>query len=270
MCKRPGFWASLYFLALVVFGLLYLRFHTDFYQSAALIEARSRNTVFSLEERLCRVFDSVLDRFNQGVPAFRDASVTLVKATSADVTFVLCYRLVYPRQATPSVKRLFCTLTVPKWTSDESPEISEIPMTVSDPSGTFLFHFAGGPKGYGGYIRMGELRGQIERSLEDAQKAGNMEAALYTDDTLLDLLRQYQSLSVGMPSRDSGVLARSFYLSAVTITTLGYGDVVPMTDRARILVALEAVMGVGLAGLFLTSVAARYRRPAARGEILNL
>jgi len=43
-------------------------------------------------------------------------------------------------------------------------------------------------------------------------------------------------------SRNS--IAKMLYLSAVTITTLGYGDIVPTTDWARILVMLEAIFRV--------------------------
>jgi hypothetical protein len=43
------------------------------------------------------------------------------------------------------------------------------------------------------------------------------------------------------------------YLSAVTITTLGYGDIVPTGDSAvgRSLVIVEAVLGFVLLGLFV-------------------
>jgi hypothetical protein len=33
------------------------------------------------------------------------------------------------------------------------------------------------------------------------------------------------------------------YLSFVTITTLGYGDITPITDKASALVIIEAVVG---------------------------
>ena len=37
--------------------------------------------------------------------------------------------------------------------------------------------------------------------------------------------------------------AYAFYYSLVTMTTLGYGDIVPMTLEARIFAAFQAVMG---------------------------
>ena len=48
---------------------------------------------------------------------------------------------------------------------------------------------------------------------------------------------------------------RMVYFSAVTITTLGYGDIVPATTWARNAVALESVLGILTIGLFLNSLA---------------
>jgi hypothetical protein len=55
---------------------------------------------------------------------------------------------------------------------------------------------------------------------------------------------------------------RMVYFSAVTITTLGYGDIVPITHGARNLVTAEAVAGVILIGLFLNAVAKPRRTPS--------
>ncbi|HEV2757135.1 MAG TPA: potassium channel family protein [Actinomycetota bacterium] len=57
----------------------------------------------------------------------------------------------------------------------------------------------------------------------------------------------------GFPSETRGSYLRMLYLSAVTITTLGYGDIVPTGDTARALVGSEAVAGIILIGLFLNS-----------------
>lgn len=50
-------------------------------------------------------------------------------------------------------------------------------------------------------------------------------------------------------------LVDSFYLSAVTITTLGYGDITPTGNVAKILVSVQAILGVATIGYFLVSVA---------------
>lgn len=55
----------------------------------------------------------------------------------------------------------------------------------------------------------------------------------------------------------------SWYFSAVTVTTLGYGDVLPVTSIGKILAAIHAVSGVCLIGLFLNSLSER------RAEIMK-
>ena len=48
---------------------------------------------------------------------------------------------------------------------------------------------------------------------------------------------------------------QSIYFSVITITTLGYGDITPVTETARLLSSIQALSGIVLIGLFLNSVA---------------
>jgi len=64
----------------------------------------------------------------------------------------------------------------------------------------------------------------------------------------------------GFPHEIPGHFARMLYLSVVTITTLGYGDIVPVSTTARTLIAIEAVVGILLVGLFLNAIAHEGRR----------
>jgi hypothetical protein len=50
---------------------------------------------------------------------------------------------------------------------------------------------------------------------------------------------------------------RMFYFSTATITTLGYGDIVPVTTTARMLTSSEAILGIILIGLFVNRVSSR-------------
>jgi hypothetical protein len=61
----------------------------------------------------------------------------------------------------------------------------------------------------------------------------------------------------GDPKGLSGFALRMIYFSATTITTVGFGDIIPLTGTARILTAIEAISGWILAGLFLNSIASR-------------
>lgn len=56
----------------------------------------------------------------------------------------------------------------------------------------------------------------------------------------------------GFPAFVEGTFGRMLYFSAVTITTVGYGDVVPLTGLSRSLAALEATLGIVLLGLFVS------------------
>ncbi len=59
----------------------------------------------------------------------------------------------------------------------------------------------------------------------------------------------------GLPTEKQRSYARMLYFSAVTMSTLGYGDIVPLTERARILVTIQVVLGPVLIGLFLNALA---------------
>jgi len=78
-----------------------------------------------------------------------------------------------------------------------------------------------------------------------------------------------RKLFMSLPSAASGIqhrdvtnsLSRMLYFSATTITTVGFGDIVPLTDRARILVGLEAITGILIIGLFLNALAHEISAP---------
>lgn len=49
----------------------------------------------------------------------------------------------------------------------------------------------------------------------------------------------------------------AFYFSAVTVTTLGYGDIAPADQLTRVIAALQALFGMVIIGLFLNAFAQR-------------
>lgn len=73
-------------------------------------------------------------------------------------------------------------------------------------------------------------------------------------------LKRYEKIATGIQQESSwSVFSRMTYFSAVTITTLGYGDITPISDTARWLVTLESILGIVIIGLFLNSVAKNIR-----------
>jgi hypothetical protein len=80
---------------------------------------------------------------------------------------------------------------------------------------------------------------------------------------LREVVTAYLGALAGDPSSQSGEFARMLYFSATTATTLGLGDITPVTDEARLLVTLETILEVVLVGLFLASLSPRRRGPAS-------
>ena len=55
-----------------------------------------------------------------------------------------------------------------------------------------------------------------------------------------------------------GESATALYFSFVTITTLGYGDIVPATDTARLLAAMEAFFGQAYIAILVAKLVGQY------------
>ena len=70
----------------------------------------------------------------------------------------------------------------------------------------------------------------------------------------------------GDPTAITDSYWRMLYFSIVVITTVGFGDIVPLTGLARALVAVEAIVGLLPVGLFLNSIAGRRNRSQAFHE----
>lgn len=80
-----------------------------------------------------------------------------------------------------------------------------------------------------------------------------------------ELLRQIGYIYNGAPVGGVDGFETMLYFSAVTITTLGYGDILPITHRSRRLIAIESVYGILMIGLFLSSLERRRRRKGSAG-----
>jgi hypothetical protein len=78
--------------------------------------------------------------------------------------------------------------------------------------------------------------------------------------SLSEQMRDFAVAVRGFPSRIPGQFWRMVYFSAITITTLGFGDIVPLTTAARLVVSAESVLGIVLAGLFLNALASEGKR----------
>lgn len=85
----------------------------------------------------------------------------------------------------------------------------------------------------------------------DVQKKDALIVSEYSEQLFNNLTKS----STGSPTELEGDFARMLYLSATTLTTLGLGDITPITNRARLVVTLECILGIILMGMFLNAIA---------------
>lgn len=107
-----------------------------------------------------------------------------------------------------------------------------------------------------------ELTADCDKEPVTTCKSKMVEQALKPDnyfvawDVIWQPVYQLRKQAAGFNSgSDWHMFTRLLYLSAVTATTVGYGDIVPLTDLARGAVSVEAMLGVVLIGLFLNALA---------------
>lgn len=76
-------------------------------------------------------------------------------------------------------------------------------------------------------------------------------------EQFVTLFRGWEAANRGQLYRPTDAGFRLLYFSVVTTTTLGYGDIVPLTPSARFWVAIQSILGVVLVGGFLHSLLSR-------------
>ena len=77
---------------------------------------------------------------------------------------------------------------------------------------------------------------------------------------LVDLIHPGSFVEAGLSAGTGMTRASRLYFSFVTLTTLGYGDIVPATPLARILAVLEAATGVLYIAITVARLVAAYQR----------
>jgi hypothetical protein len=95
----------------------------------------------------------------------------------------------------------------------------------------------------------------IEQRIFGTPYGGLGLAILSVPPALFEQFRNHMEAVGGFPSGFWEAYPRMLYLSIVTITTLGFGDIVPLSPSARSAIGAEVIIGVVLVGLFLNSLA---------------
>jgi hypothetical protein len=107
--------------------------------------------------------------------------------------------------------------------------------------------------GLGGSVTRGRLYGLVSLYI----LLGVFYYALFN---LLETIHPHSFVETGFSS-SGGVSRHSLlYLSLITLTTLGYGDIVPVTPPARMLAALEAMTGVLYIAITVARLVSAYQK----------
>jgi hypothetical protein len=260
--RSPVSLTIIYILTIPIFGLFYSLHANHFYQSSAGVEGDaiglSRQTEAALLEAVTKWFEYL--RENAGLAYFppRDISVTGLSTTEESLTFHTPFTRSIPRTWNISSYS-------PRWEL-EFPPIRDT-VNHSDPGSVRLFvRITGVPHsvsyGLSPYALSnsrvdkywGPVRGRVVSPADTGKEDGVIEGYLELSRESYEVIERYRQAHLGSPSVLDNTFVRFTYFSATTITTLGYGDIVPLTARARAMVGFETMLGLVVIGLFLNSL----------------
>jgi hypothetical protein len=219
--RSPWLWLGLYVGLIPAFTLVFLRMHDDFRSTTIVAERDFRN-----------LRDQVAAIVAQHAPVHADQDYGVGKSVRLMDDPLL-------------LERTLRVTFAPRYPNGSSVFESA------------LLYVKGEPEGNCGTMYMATTKADSKRF-----PSVRWEFPLGSNDTTyviatLDVdrhdclaLRQLRGALEGNPAAAPRNWLRMGYLSVVTVTTLGYGDIVPVTDRARFAIGLEAIVGVGSAGTF--------------------
>ncbi|HKM91535.1 MAG TPA: ion channel [Candidatus Acidoferrales bacterium] len=88
----------------------------------------------------------------------------------------------------------------------------------------------------------------------------------YAVFNLIEVLHHGSFVEAGLPASASISRHSLLYLSLITLTTLGYGDVVPVSPTARTMAALEAMTGVLYIAITVARLVAAYQKTGSENS----
>lgn len=269
--RQPAFWAALYFLVIPSFAFIYYTtLAHQFYASydrrepeaqgdgaavaaaikAALLEAAARNFSESRQTLYATLADRlVVDDVDSGDG--KTLSLRIILFNALDAPFAV------PASNEFNMREIDQSYSVVRHRQNPSSDPLSQPYRVH-----WLISLAGDqpvakiPVPYPG--QPPSALSLLDILTEATVKGANSQISvldLTTYDTFL--MRKYLLGMNGDPSNLSDAYWRYFYFSAMIITTVGFGDIVPLTTAARLVVGFEAILGIAIAGMFINSVASK-------------
>jgi voltage-gated potassium channel Kch len=241
--KPPSFWGLSYIASIFVFAVVYGLADARLIQTTIVSDAYTRSLVSELEGALDTIGkdDSVFNKYVAKVSlgpsreflGDRHGDVKSYSSSLVELEKVSSRSIGLPDQFEAISQQLQYTM------SNRFPDVAIV--------------------GHGSVIPFGyeyvTLVGDIPISLPTDEEAAETERLART---LLNELRQIDPLSN---------VVRIIYFSAVTATTLGYGDIVPVGPKGRIIVVIQTISSIILVGVYLNSLSisgTRNNQPTVR------
>lgn len=264
--------AILYVLLIFGFACVYSLLHTDFYNANANREPMVYDMVRESEERISRELGAeivstfeknygsnqkVIDNWSIDGSTFR---VMFLKATQRGTAVEISFKLDMKLNEISDRRRTLYIDPVVTFPAREGSENTlgtdvryktvkvDVPaVPFWDKAESYRFAKAFFPTES---VRRTQIKGDASREDTSASLPEmTMPISKHLDAAILELERVIQ----GDLSKVGADFWRMVYLSAVTITTLGYGDLTPLTTPTRLLLSSEAVLGIVIIGSFINA-----------------
>jgi hypothetical protein len=285
-------WGAAFFLCIPIFALIYAAIPRGFYQSTIKTESAYSDEATAILMHLCdavatelpeprRLDDPDVGRIRLGqltgpwsfTPS-TDLHCDRLRTMDDDQ---IGFRMIVTLQKDPKCPAVitdYCydilnaLLDVTVAPMDVKSVLSE-PREFVPPGGAIKFEFAHPVE-----VRVEKFPPLLPLADKDAlgdvvrllfkDKHVDQDLSIVMDEKFEQEIAQFQLASSGFTSEANGHFLRMLYFSVVTLSTLGYGDIVPVTPLGRAFVTLEVISGLLFAGLFLNSLKAP-RQPMAPG-----
>ena len=266
---HPLTYLAIYLVAIPLFALLYVGMETEFYQSTATLDPSIRRQERALQSQLTPLFREWLQQYSAGDDRWgidaSDVTILHVRSQADVVTVQVGATFVKPQRESGGKISLVSFLS---WSwhfqCRESGPIGDglymMPFRASNVPNRLALLLP----------RSSDARKQQwSKSIAGVASPNNdgdasLKGLMFLDTRTTQLLLRYNTAAQGLTVAADGSYSRFLYFSVVTITTLGFGDIVPVTDRARLWVATEAVFGIVVVGLFFNSLANRIQAQKSR------
>jgi hypothetical protein len=258
--KKPGFWVFYYFSIAFLFSIIYFFNSGSFYYSTIRYEKISKNLIENLKD----TFSSYLSTRSQ--EDFGSDSRIFVNYISFDQILdtykIDLHGTLVSKNTTTYIKNI--SIIMPYGDKKDYCLNDRERFDIKVISYTGYTRFNSGKSRFGKDTfwsgqSVFDLNTVSSILFSASQDRPNPKFSLTIYKNTCEMFKSYRNSIMGESGKLTSNIFRMLYFSFVTITTIGYGDILPITDEMRILIALEAILGTVISGGFLWSLTNRIK-----------